>query len=145
MSLRSTLGTFGLSQETLLQQGEPDEVAAKTRRAYAEKVRPERLKAARRNSRWTEIENDLVPRLGGRWLVSASSDRIYQPVRGTVFLPHSVTAAADKSGLSFYVDADGDLVFFEQLPGTWTKHLEKKAARELAKAAPKPRRVPAES
>ena len=81
---------FGLSQESLLEQGKPDEVMAKKRQAHAEKVRPERLKAARGNSRWTEIENDLVPRLGGRWLVSASSDRDLQPVRGTVFLPDSV-------------------------------------------------------
>jgi Zn-finger nucleic acid-binding protein len=141
MSLRSTLG---LSRETLLEEGEPDEVMEKKRRAYAEKVRPERLKAARRNSRWLEIENDLVPRLGGRWLVSASSDRIYQRVRGTIFLPHSVTAVADQSELAFYVDEDGDLVFLEQLRGTWTEHLEKQAAKELRKAAPKSRRVPAE-
>ena len=141
----SLLGRIGLSREMSLEEGEPDEVTAKKRRAHAERVRPERLKAARRNPRWTEIENDLVERLGGRWLVSASSDQIFQPVRGTVFLPDSVTAVADRSELAFYVNADGDLVFFEQLPGTWTQHLEKKAARELAKAAPKPRRLPPES
>src|SRR5688572_23186513 len=61
MSARKILG---LSQKTLLQQGEPDEVAAKERKAYAENVRPERLKAARRNSRWTEIR---TPRSASRW------------------------------------------------------------------------------
>jgi hypothetical protein len=85
-----------------------------------------------------EIENDLVPCLGGRWMVSASNDRIYTSVRGTVFAPHSVNAIADRTELAFYVDHDGELHFFEQLPGTWTEHLEKKAARELAEAARKP-------
>ena len=84
-----------------------------------------------------EIENDLVPRLGGRWLVSASTDRIYQRVRGTVFAPHSVSAIADRTEMSYYIDEDGELVFLEQLHGTWTEHLEKHAARERAKAARK--------
>jgi hypothetical protein len=141
MSLRRRLS---LSTRASLEEGEPHEVMENKRRAYAEKVRPARLEVARRNQFWTEIENDLVPRLGGRWLVSASSDRIYQLVRGTVFLPYSVTEVADRTELSFYVDDDGDVVFLEQLPGTWTQHLEKKAARELRKAAPKPRRVPVE-
>jgi hypothetical protein len=141
MSARKILG---LSQKTLLQQGEPDEVAAKERKAYAENVRPERLKAARRNSRWTEIENDLVPRLGGRWLVSASTDAVYTPVRGAVFLSYLADVVADQAPLHYFVDGDDELHFFERLPETWTQHLEKKAARDLRKAAPKPRRVPAE-
>ena len=139
MSLRSTL-----SHKTLLEEGTPDEVMQKKRGALDEQVRPKRLEVARRNGRWTEIENDLVPRLGGRWLVSAVTDLIYKRVLGTVFAPHSVTAIADRAELAFYVDRDGDLVFLEQLPGTWTEHLEKQAAKELRKAAPKPRRVPAE-
>ena len=141
MSLRSMLS---LTTRASLEEGEPDQVMENKRRVYAEKVRPARLEVARRNSRWTEIENDLVPRLGGRWLVSASSDRIYQRVLGTVFLPYSVSAIADRTELAFYVDDDGELVFLEQLLGTWTEHLEKQAAKELRKAAPKPRRVPVE-
>ena len=140
----SLLGRIGLSREMSLEEGEPDEVMAKKRKAYAERVRPERLKVARQNPRWTEIDNDLVGRLGGRWMVSVSSDRAYQPVRGAVFLPHSVTAVADQAPLFFYVDDQDELHFFERLPLTWTQHLEKKAARKLARAAPKPRRVPAD-
>ena len=94
MSLRSTLS---LGTRASLEEGEPHEVRENKRRAYAEKVRPGRLEVARRNQFWTEIENDLVPRLGGRWLVSASTDRIYQRVHGTVFLPHSVNAIADRA------------------------------------------------
>jgi len=71
-------------------------------------------KVARRNQFWTEIENDLVPRLGGRWLVSASSDRIYQRVRGTVFLPYSVTEVADRTELSYYVSV--------QVPGSCSRN-----------------------
>ena len=140
MSVRTKLG---LSRESSLEEGEPDVVMARKRQVYAEKVRPARLEVARRQPKWTEIENDRVPR-GRGWLVSASTDAIYTPTRGVVFAPHSVNVIADRTALSFYVDDQGDLHFLEQLPGTWTEHLEKRAARELAKAAPKPRRVPAE-
>ena len=139
MSPRST---FSLSTRTSLEEGEPDEVMENKRRVYAEKVRPARVEVARRMKLWTEIENDLVERLGGRWLVSAASDRIYRRLLGPVFVPYSIEAIADRSELAFYVDAEGDLVFLEQLPGTWTEHLAKQAAKELRKAAPKPRRSP---
>lgn len=139
----SLMGRLRLSGESSLEQGTPDEVAEKKRRAYDAVVRPARLEVARRNSKWTEIENDLVPR-GRGWLVSAETDLIYQPVRGVVFARYSVNVIADQTELSFYVDRDGDLVFLERIRGTWTEHLEKHAARELAKAAPKPRRVLAE-
>ena len=143
MTLMGKIGA--LSPKTLLEQGELDEVLEKKRRAYDAAVRPVRLKIARGNHKWREIENDLVPRNQGRWLVSASTDAIYTPVRGVVFLPDSVNVIAEHAPLHYYVDADDELHFFERLPGTWTQHLEKRAARELAKAAPKPRRVPAES
>ena len=58
-------------------------------------LQPKRLEVARRNAKWMEIENDLVPRNRG-WLVSASTDAIYQPVRGVVFQPYSVTVIADQ-------------------------------------------------
>jgi hypothetical protein len=141
MSLRTKLG---LSREASLEEGTPDEVAEKKRRAYEEAVRPARLEVARRNSKWTEIENDLVPRNRG-WLVSASTDAICQPVRGVVFQPWTVTVTADQAALFYFVDDDGELHFLERIPGTWTEHLEKQAARERAKAAPKPRRPWVES
>lgn len=133
---------LGLSRSSL-EEGTPDEVVEKKRRAYDAVVRPARLEVARRNFKWTEIENDLVPRNRGRFLVSAETDAIYTPVRGVVFAPYSVSVIADQTELYYFVD-DGELHFLERLPGTWTEHLEKHAARELAKAAPKPRRVLAE-
>ena len=129
---------LGLSREGSLEEGTPDEVIEKKRRALDEQLRPARLDAARRNPKWTEVEDDFVSR--GRWFVSASTDHIYMPARGVVFAAYSVTVIADQAELSFFVDDDGDLRFFERVPGTWTEHLEKRAARELAKAAPKPRR-----
>lgn len=142
MSLRSTLG---LSRESSLEEGSPDEVAEKKRKALDERLRPARLEVARRNSKWTEIDAaDLVPR-GPRdaWLVSAANDAVYEHYRGVVFAPGSVTMIADRAPVFFSL-VDGELVFYERLPFTWTQHLEKRAARELAKAAPRPRRVPAE-
>lgn len=137
MSLRTTLGLSSLSE------GTPSEVAEKKRRAYEAAVRPKRLALARRHPRWREIEDDLVPR-GRGWLVSAGSDVIYTRFLGAVFAPHSINVIADETELYFVVDADNQLHFFERVGGSWTEHLEKRAARELAKAAPKPRRVPAE-
>ena len=55
-----------MSGEGSLEDGTPDEVMEKKRRANAEKLRPARLEAARRNSKWTEIEDDLVRRNQGR-------------------------------------------------------------------------------
>ena len=136
MSLRTTLG---LGRELSLEEGEPHEVAEKKRRALDERLRPARLEAARRNPKWTEIEDDLVPRARG-WLVSAETDAIYTRVRGIVFAPYAVSVISDHAPLAFYADRDGELVFLERIPGTWTEHLEKRAARELAKAAPRPRR-----
>ena len=134
-----------LGGESSLEEGTPDEVLEKKRRALVEQVRPARLEVARRNPKWTELEEvDLVPR-GRGWLVSADTDAIYTPTRGVVFQPHSVNVIADQIELAFYVDREGDIVFLERLPFTWTEHLERRAARELRTAAPKPRRVPAES
>lgn len=130
MSLRTTLG---LSRESSLEEGEPHEVLERKRRVYAERVRPARLQAARRNAKWTEIENDLVPRARG-WLVSASTDAIYTPTRGIVFAPHSVNVIADQADLAFYVDRDGELVFLERLPFTWSEHVERREQRRLARA-----------
>jgi hypothetical protein len=98
-------------------------VAAKKRKPFTEAVRPARLEVARGNQRWTEIEDDLVPR-GHGWLVSAETDAIYMPTHGIVFQPCSVNVIADQTELSYFVDRDGDLVFLERVtnPATWSKY-----------------------
>jgi hypothetical protein len=136
------MGRLGLSSEGSLVEGEPVEVMEKKRRAYTEAVRPARLDVARQNPKWTELQEvDLVPR-GRGYLVSAVSDRIYQRVQGVVFASYSVNVIADQTELSFYVDRDGELHFLEQIPGTWTQHLEKQAARQRRRAMQGPRTEP---
>ena len=36
---------------------------------------------------------------------------------------------ADQVELAFYVDRDGNLVFLEHLPGTWSEYVAKRAKR----------------
>jgi hypothetical protein len=61
--------------------------------------------------------------------VSAEADDIYTPTRGVVVAPHSVNVIADQVELAFYVDRDGNLVFLEHLPGTWSEYVAKRAKR----------------
>lgn len=117
--------------------GVEDALAAR-RPAIEEEVRQARLVAARRSSMWTEIEDDFVPR-GRGLLVSASTDHVYAPVRGVVFVTASVTIIADQSPLYFVVGDDGELAFYERQPQTWTEMLERQAERDRRRAAPKPR------
>jgi hypothetical protein len=129
MSLRSLM-----RGPTTLQDAEDAE-----RAVVEEQVRQARLEQARRSSRWTEIEADLVPRgRKGYWLVSASSDRVYTRVRGAVFQPGLATAIADFAPLYFTVDADGNLTFYERQPWTWTEQLEKQTERERRRNSRRP-------
>ena len=128
MSLKSTLG---LSRESSLEEGAPDEVAEKKRRAVTVALRPKRLEVARRHTKWTEIEDDLVPR-GRGYLVSAATDALYTQARGVVFAPYSSNVIADQTELAFYVDREGELVFLERQPGTWSQFVAKRAKRGQA-------------
>ena len=104
----SLLGRIGrLSPESAALEGRPDEVDARLRAAHDKKLRPARVEAARRIRGWIEIENDLVPRLGGRRLVSAGSDRINARYRGAVWVADTAVVMNDQVELSFYVDDDG--------------------------------------
>ena len=75
------LGRLGLSPESAALEGTPDEVDARVRAAHDAKLRPARVEDARRVRGWREIEDDLVPRLGGRcssrrrWMRSTSATR----------------------------------------------------------------------
>ena len=137
----SLLGKIGkLSPESAALEGEPAVVEARKRAAHDEKLRPARVEAARRMSGWHEVKDDFVPRLGGHWLVSAGSDRIYVPYRGTVWAADSVVPIADTVELSFVVDDDLEVRFYERLkhPSTWSEHVRKQTAKQLQKTAPQP-------
>jgi hypothetical protein len=97
------------------------------REAHEAKVRAARIEYARRNGRWTEIENDLVPR--GRMHVSASTDRVYMPYLGTIFQTGSATAVSDRAELYFTVDDGGELAFYERQREKWSELVERQARR----------------
>jgi hypothetical protein len=118
-----------------------EEKEAAERATIEAQLRQARLEVARRTSRWTEIQDDFVPRgRNGYWLVSAASDHVYTRVRGTVFPAWSAAPMADVSGLYFTVDANGELTFYERQPWTWSEHVARQAAKERRRAAPRPRR-----
>jgi hypothetical protein len=125
MSRRTTLG---LSREGSLEEGTPDEVMEKKRRALDERLRPARLEAARRNAKWSEIADDLVSR-GHGLFVSADTDHVYAPVRGVVFETASVAIIADQAPLYFTVAADGGLAFYERRPQTWSEMVARRTRR----------------
>lgn len=90
--------------------------------------RERRIELARRNSRWTEIDDDLVER--GRLLVSASTDQVFKRYRGDAFETGSATLIAEEFPMFWYVDRGGDLVLLERLPGAWSEIVAKRAKRQ---------------
>jgi hypothetical protein len=130
------LGTLGLkSREARVLEGTPEEV----KRKQWELVREQRVEAARRQKKWTEIEKvDLVWRRP--YYVHASTDALFTPYRGAAFESGSAWVVADLLELYFYV-RDGEVVLFEKVPSpaTYTEFLERRAERERRRNAPKPR------
>ena len=91
-------------------------------------IRERRAEVARRNSDWTEVrETDLVPR--ARYLVHAETDGLFTRHRGIVFQTGSAHLIADRFPMFFYVDRDGELVFLQRAPGTWSEIVAKRARR----------------
>jgi hypothetical protein len=66
----------------------------------AETLRQARLKVARTNPRWVELEAVDLVRRGPGWLVSAETDAIFTPYRGVVFVTGATTVIADQSACS---------------------------------------------
>lgn len=91
------------------------------------KVEQARIRAARKNPHWTELDpQDLVER--GHLFVSVETDQIYAPTRGVIWEPHTARAIADFAPLRFTVD-DNKLRFFEQQPETWSDRIARQARR----------------
>jgi hypothetical protein len=82
------------------------------------------MKAARRNTAWTELDPvDLVARPHGV-LVSADTDWAYVAHPGTVWETGSTNPIATNAALYFYEDADtGAPVFVERMPATWSEQV----------------------
>ena len=109
--------------------------SASEERPREDAIRAARVEVARRNSKWTEVEESaLVSR--GRLLVHADDDTVYKPYRGVVFATGSTTVIPDYTALHFYV-RDGELTFLELEPGTWSEHIAKQAEKERRRAMPR--------
>jgi len=85
------------------------------------------VKAAKRHPGWVEIEDDVVPRDGGRCLVSAGSDRVYVIERGNVWERGSAALVSDYPGLAFLVRRDDELLLLREQPDSWTTTLMRRA------------------
>jgi hypothetical protein len=122
---------MSLTERIRMRVGTPVDFEAEQRAQHEEAVRNARLEAARRNQRWTELEEvDLVSRQRGL-LVSASTDRVYRRHLGAVFAPGSVsTLIADQVELYFYVTANGEVVFLEPaFSETWSEYVTRRERR----------------
>ena len=94
-------------------------------------LREARLKAARNQSNWTEITpaERLIRRGPARfgWLCDAADDRLWCVGRGTVFLPGGAGVVSTHVPVTFYVDADDDVVALEPAPfQTWSEVVKRR-------------------
>jgi hypothetical protein len=110
------LGSIGLSQPHL----DNDERA---------RLLELRLQYARQNQHWTEVDEVALVRRPFGLLIGADDDSVYRAFRGAVFAGDEVRSSfAAETELSFYV-RDGQMVFLERVPGTWSEHVARRAKR----------------
>lgn len=89
-------------------------------------VRAARIKVARSNPRWTEIDAaDLVQRPLAYW-VSVDTDAYFTHARGAIFERDSSTVIATHAELTFYVE-DGEITFLERQLGCWSDVVARRA------------------
>lgn len=102
------------------------------RRSTEQELRDARLKAARANPAWTELDPvDLVPRPHGV-LVSADTDWAYTHHPGTVWERGSTNLIADFAGLYFCEDDTGAPMFLERMPATWSMQVAAQARQAVS-------------
>ena len=127
MSLRTTLG---LSRESLLEAGTPDEIAAKK----AAFLREKRIEHARSMRAWVEhSETDFVRRRPA-YLIHAESDEVFTVYRGAIFDPGTAYVAFNENiEMHWFVDGADEIVFLERTtPRTWSEFVERRARRARA-------------
>ena len=110
------------------------------RAAHDPKLRPARIEAARRVRAWHEIADDLVPRLGGRWLVSAGTDLIYAATEASCGQLTRPWRWPTQIELAFVVDDDDQASFLRARPATGdvVGVRRRQAEKELQKTAERP-------
>lgn len=99
----------------------------------AERLREARLRVARANRLWREVEDDFVRR-GPGWLVSAETDEIFTRYRGPVFPRASASVIPDHMPLYWFLDRDGSFVFLEGTGKTWSTVVAKQARRDARRS-----------
>jgi hypothetical protein len=100
------------------------------RRSSERKLNARRLAVARRIPEWEELDPvDLIPRPRGI-LVAAETDHAYMRHRGVVWETGSIAPIATHAGLYFYEDDDGQVVFVEKMPETWSEQVRRQAYRD---------------
>src|SRR5262245_15985792 len=97
--------------------------------AHDLKVKEARLEVAKSSSEWRELE---VTALVRRWpyLVHADSYELFAPYRGVVWATRSSSPIADKTPLHYFIDREGEVIFLERKPGTWSEIVEKRERRK---------------
>jgi hypothetical protein len=94
-------------------------------------IRVRRVEIARRNPRWNEVEETALVRRE-RWFVHADTDEMFSLYRGPVFMTGSASVAFnDRVDMFFYVRGDGEVIFLERQPGTWSEIVARRARRAL--------------
>lgn len=109
-----------------------EDVQAREARQHAEAVREARIEAARKQRGWIEIApaERLISRGPAKyaWVVDSESDFLYRVAPGVWFEPCRATILADRAeGVSFFVDAGGNVVILERVSSipTWSDVVRK--------------------
>jgi len=85
----------------------------------ADNVREQRIRSARANRYWTELDpSTLIPR--GRLLVREETDEAFTAKMGAVWNPLGGIAFSDTSPVYFTVE-DGHVRLLEKYPRTWSE------------------------
>jgi hypothetical protein len=128
----SDLGIFGGGLGSSAQPSQ-DELAT-----LRERIREARVRAARRQQGWTEIEGERLEACGPakfQWLHDIHTDAVYRISSGSFFEPGKATLVADRVAVTFFVDEEGDVLALDSVMPSWTEYMEKRAGRGQAASA----------
>jgi hypothetical protein len=95
----------------------------------AEQARVTRIKAARANPRWREVDRELLVFRPRRYLVDARLDVAYVPHDGAVFGADGHIVFDSERDLAFFIE-DDDVVVLEPCRESWTTLYGRQAAAD---------------
>jgi hypothetical protein len=89
--------------------------------ADAREVRERKIRAARANANWTELQEvDLVPRSRGRY-VHAPSDAVYSHFAAASFDSAGRLSFNETLPLGYFISTDGEVVLLERDRRAWSE------------------------